>query len=144
MSVNDRQKKLYTTARGVLIVILLLFILGCSSVDSVARKPARMGIGHEFIATPARVATAVEQSLPDLGLRLKKTLEKSDGSFVFLADTAISGWSWGEAVRVTVAPISDQATEVLVVTDRKLSPNVTAKSDYSGEIFTAVARRLRE
>jgi len=66
------------------------------------------------------------------------------GGWSIVASKGMSAFSYGEFVRVMVAPASNPKSSIVhVLTRRRLATNVTAKGDYSEAIFAGIDLRLQ-
>jgi hypothetical protein len=127
--------------RVALMVVMGLLVGGCQTIHTVENEPLSAGATRNFNSAIDSVAAAAKASVADVGLKLKG--EKSiRGGLMLLAERGVTGWSWGEVVRVLI--LSNTAnTTVRVVTDRAEMANVTAK-DFAEDIFTRIGQRLGE
>ncbi len=100
----------------------MLCAAGCATLADV-----RAGQGTGSIRTynaPANLVwSKALQACGALGLRIAST-EGERG--LILAETGVTGFSWGENVAVFVKKIDDAHTKVEVVSKRRLATNITA------------------
>lgn len=124
-------------SRLVLIGSLCLMSVGCATAGSLRSEPLSAGVAQSFPAPVELVVEGARQAMIDAGLTIDEAYSRDGGAFVVQGSKGASAGSWGELVRVVVAPVAD-ATRVNVVTKRRMATNITAKGDYSRAIFGGI------
>ena len=130
------------------IILIGLFaitgLLGCASTGSMRSEPLDAGAVREFSGDYAVILRAARDAIVAAGLAIDSFDEVNETTAMIIAKKGASLFSWGELVRVVVVQQSPSGpTQIRVVSDRKLSTNVTAKGDYADTIFSNVALALR-
>jgi hypothetical protein len=123
----------------ILIAFLSAFGSGCSTPRAVKSAALATGATRVYIADFDDVMDAVRSSLESLDLR-ETSEEPTDGGVIAMAQRGITGWSWGEIVRVLVKRHGTRTT-VRVISEKVYAPNVTAK-DFTEDLFTRIGQRL--
>jgi hypothetical protein len=128
----------------VLSVILLLgFLVGCSSKSSIQREPLHAGKEMRFQADFDKTLEAAHEAIIASGLQVESNTKIDDNTYMLIGKKGTSIWSWGELVRVVVIKEDAETTLVRVVSKRRVSANITAKGDYSEAIFSNIELKLR-
>jgi len=124
-----------------IVSILPFLLLGCATTASVKKVPTEIGEKRIFEAEFAEVVEAAQFAVAELGMETKQ-IQTSESAFALLAEKPASLFSWGELIRVSVEKGANGNSVVRVLTKRRLATNVTAKGDWSEEIFAEIAKRL--
>lgn len=111
-------------------------------MDDLRKVPQEQGRAREFSAPYARILAAAQQGMVDAGLTIKETDSTGHTKTIAYAERGITALSWGELVRVIVEAVSLNTTSVKVVTLRRLALNLTAKGDFSKDIFANMVKML--
>lgn len=114
---------------------------GCATTTSVTSDPQDAGQRFRFAEPCETLAALVVPTLADLGFAMHTTEAAEPCGITVVARKPVSLASWGELVRVIVLPV-DGGTEVTVLTRRVLATNVTARGDWSGEIYRGLLRAI--
>lgn len=117
---------------------LVLAVAGCATAGSVRSEPDDMGRAFEFTEACEVLVELVPPTLAELGFRLDSVEPAGPCGVTVVAVKPVSLASWGEVVRVIVAPDSAGGTLVRVHTRRALATNVTALGDWSARIHQAL------
>jgi hypothetical protein len=118
-----------------------MFAVGCATRSSVKDKPLDAGTWQEFSAPKAKVSDFALASVKELELDVVEQYSASPSTSVIVAEAGISGWSYGEIVRVAIEELGASRTSVRVVSDAKFKMNYTAP-DHSREIISKIAAKL--
>jgi hypothetical protein len=127
---------------SLLIMVTLLFI-GCATTSIMRNASLDEGVPTIFNASFDRVLKAARESVAQSGLQVEEATQLDDQTWIIIGNKGMSGWTWGERVRVTVQKKSKSETLVCVLTKRKHPLNVTATWDYSQKIFSNIHINLR-
>ena len=119
-----------------------LILLGCASTSTVANAPAESAISVDITKPCAAVQEVLEPALIDLGFEIDSVEDLDACGRTIIAKKGMSAFSWGELVRVTLREKDSQSSALEIVTQRRLSTNITADGDWSPEIHEAVLDRL--
>jgi hypothetical protein len=122
---------------------LPLLLVACASAGGVRLESLDSGVLREFDSEYAIVLTAARNAVTGVGFTIDSDQEVDDSTAVIVARKGISGWSWGELVRIAVQQSADQRVAVRVLTRRRLATNLTAKGDWSDVIFSHMDAALR-
>ena len=123
--------------------VLLLAFSACATVGGMRSAPLEEGFSRVFAADVGEVRIAAYNALVRSGLEIEEITETSPGTWVLIAKKPTGGWSWGELVRVVVRPSLDgEGSQVTILTRRRAALNVTAKDDYSDEVFDQIGFQL--
>jgi hypothetical protein len=123
--------------------VLILSFSACATVGGMRSAPVEEGIARIFAADVDDVRIAAYNALIGSGLEIEEITETSRDTWMLIAKKPTGGWSWGELVRVVVSPALDgERTRVTILTRRRSALNVTAKDDYSDEVFDQIGFQL--
>jgi len=86
---------------------------------------------------------AARTAIASVGLAVDSFDQPNDVTTVIVAKKGVSGFSWGELVRVVVTSAGPDTTSIWVFGQRRLATNVLAKGDYSIDIFENIALTLK-
>ena len=125
------------------IMILLVYLIGCASTTSIQSEPLQAGKERRFQANLDKTLEAAHEAMVESGLRIESNTKIDANSYMLIGKRGTSLFSWGGIVRVVVPKEEANAALVRVITKRKLSANITAKGDYSEEIFSNIELKLR-
>lgn len=123
--------------------VLAVVVLGtaCATTGTVTSESPEAGRAFRFAEACARVTPLVVPTLEAFGFVVRSADSAEPCGTTVVARKPVSLASWGELVRVTVRPV-DGGTEVRILTRRALATNVTARGDWSGEIYRELLRGL--
>ena len=99
------------------------------------------GTVEHFDANFESVYMAARRAITESQLAIEHIEELDRSHVLILGSKGSSFWSQGEYVRVYILA-HEMNTEVRVVTKRAVSINITAKGDYSKDIFDGIRRNL--
>lgn len=119
-----------------------VIMVGCTSVGGIQSEPLDRGVVRHFAASPGEVRTAAYNAMLGAGLILDEVDEVAVGTWMLVGKRTTREWTAGEIVRVVVEPAEEGGTLVRVLSKRRVSFNVTAKGDYSDEIFDQIGFQL--
>jgi hypothetical protein len=128
---------------SLLIMVTLLLSIGCATTSIMRNASLDKGIPKTFAASFDRVLKAAREAVTQAGLQVEEVTQLDDQTWTIIGNKGMSGWTWGERVRVIVQKKSKSETLVRVLTKRKNPLNITAKWDYSQEIFSNIHLNLR-
>jgi hypothetical protein len=124
-------------------LIIIGCLYGCATTSIMRNASLDEGVPTIFNASFDRVLKAAQESVTLSGLQVEEVTQLDDQIWIIIGNKGMSGWTWGERVRVTVQKKSKSETLVRVLTKRKHPLNITAKWDYSQEIFSNIYSILR-
>ncbi len=117
-------------------------MVGCASVEGIQSEPLDRGVVRHFDAPPSEVRAAAYNAMLGAGLILDEVDEVAAGTWMLVGKRTTREWTAGEVVRVVVEPADEGGSLVRVLSKRRISINVTAKGDYSDEIFDQIGFQL--
>ena len=126
-----------------LIVLVLLSLGSCTSTNKIQQAPLHSGIARTFNAKYNTTLKAAREALLESGTLLESATEVDPLNYIIIGKTRTNAWSWGEMVRVVVTKVNETETLVRVLTEKKISVNVTAKGDYSNSVLSSIELKLR-
>jgi len=124
-------------------VTLASALTGCGTVSGMRDAPLNEGVVRSYNADYQDVKRAANEAVRSIGLTVEEAGQVDAATWRVIATADASAFSWGELVRVSVQQHQPQAVAVWVLTRRRLATNVTAKDDYSPDIFRRMDSALR-
>ena len=106
-------------------------------------EPLDRGVSRESSGDYPPVVKAAQTAITSAGLAVDSFDQPNDATAVIIAKKGPSAFSWGELVRVVVTSAGPEKTSIWVLSKRRLATNVTAKGDYSTNIFENIALTLK-
>ena len=89
-----------------LLAALCIWAAGCATSDTVRSEPMSQGATRTYAHSFDQVVGDTRSAIKDVGLELKSEERDQDGTgTIFVAQRGVTGWSWGEVVRVWVKPV---------------------------------------
>ncbi len=86
----------------VLIALIAAGLVGCRSTGDLNQKPIQEGNTRSFTADFASVVTASRAAVIEEGMSIDSDKATNDRAWTITAKSGVSGFSWGEVVRVVV------------------------------------------
>lgn len=126
-----------------ILLFATLLASACATVGGIQNAPLDAGTARVFQAPFDSTLQAAREAVVAAGLQIEGAQEVEPGTWIIVGKKGVSGFSWGELVRVAVARQEERSTRVTVHTQRRVATNVTAKGDYSESIFSNMALKLR-
>ena len=123
---------------SLLMMVTLLLSIGCATTGTMRNASLDECIPKTFAASFDRVLKAAQEAVTQAGLEVEEVTQLDDQTWIIIGNKGMSGWTWGERVRVTVQEKSKSETLICVLTKRKNPLNITANWDYSQEIFSNI------
>ncbi len=126
------------------ILLLVGVLAGCATMAGMRTEPLDMGV-TKLYATDLRTAVrSTRNALLGSALEIDDVDEINCRTWMFLAKRKSGQWTAGELVRVVVQETGDEEVTVRIVSKRRSSLNVTARSDWSDAVFAQLALDLTE
>jgi hypothetical protein len=116
-------------------LLAAMSLTGCGTVSGLRTAPVNEGVARSYAADYGHVTHAAFEAVQSLGLKVEEAGEIDPNTWRVVATAGASAFSWGELVRVSVQRNQAMPVAVWVLTRRRLATNITAKDDYSPEIF---------
>ncbi len=129
---------------AILAAMCAVFLVSCSSMDTVTSAPKDSGAYEMFSADYELVKSAVLASMQNLNINIKESHQTAEG-FEINFTKSISAFSWGEVGRVFVRRNDKVGTTVFVHSEKRYKPQVTGadENDFAKSIFEGVREILR-
>jgi hypothetical protein len=128
---------------SLLIIVMLLLVTGCATTSIMRNASIYDGKSKTYNDSFDRVLKAARESVTQSGLEVEEVTQLDHATWSIIGNKGVTGWSWGERVRVIVQKKSEAETLVRVLTKRKHPTNVTATWDFSPEIFSNIESNLQ-
>ena len=126
-----------------IVISAMLVSAGCATVESTAAAPADKAKSFTIPFACASARNALQPALSELKFEVKTTHDSGDCDRDVVATKGISAFSWGELVRVTLRESDANSTILAVTTKRRDAINITAKGDWSQEVYAAVMKHAK-
>ena len=114
----------------------------CSTSQSIRGASLSNGIEQTFNREMTVVLPALRQALKEEQMTITFDSTYDEKTHILIGETPVSGFSWGEVIRVVAIKRSDDKTALRVLTERKMATNVLANGDYSTNLFFKVGQKL--
>jgi hypothetical protein len=124
-------------------VLAMTGLVGCGTVSGMRSAPLTDGVRRSYDADYPEVTRAAQQAVTAIGLSVEEVTEVDPNTWRVIGIAGPSAFSWGELVRVSVHRRQATPVDVWVLTRRRLATNVTAKDDYSPDVFRVMDVALR-
>lgn len=124
-------------------LVATLCLLGCATTGGMRSASLDKGVPRTYAANFDQVLEVAKKACYASGLHIEETNNVDDRTCIIIAKKGATMWSRGEVVRVVVEKTGDSETTVRVWSKRKLATNITAKGDYSEDIFRNIDSRLK-
>ncbi len=128
--------------------LLASSLSACASVGGMRSAPLDEGVVRYFDADLRPAVLAVRNACLGSQLEIEEVNRINDDSWMIIAKRSSGEWTWGELVRIVVERTptaqNDARVVVRILTKRRAALNVTAKGDWSEELFTQIALELVE
>ena len=117
-------------------------LVSCTTTQSIRGVSLSNGNEKTFNKEMAIVLPALRQALTEekATITLDSTLDEK--TQMIIGETPVSGFSWGEVIRIISVKRGEDKTTLRVLTERKLATNILANGDYSTNLFFKVAQKL--
>ena len=127
----------------ILLALCFSAFAACTSTNKIQQAPLHSGIARTFEADYDQVLEFSRQALVESGTAIESATEVDSDNYIIIGKTGTTAWSWGEMVRVVVTRASETESTVRVLTEKKISVNLTAKGDYSNSILSNIELKIR-
>ena len=125
--------------RGTLVTVLALCFFGACATTETLLQARGTGEKRTFNADYGSVYTATLSAASKQGLTLTSA-DKSSGQI--LLSHGLTPWSWGERVAVFVTKLSDDQTQVEIVSKPVMMP-LNFPPDWASKLFDAINAELK-
>ena len=126
----------------VLVLMLCCCFVSCSTSQSIRGASLSNGIERTFNREMTVVLPSLRQALKEEQMTITFDSTFDEKTHIIISETPVSGFSWGEVIRVVAIKRGDDKTALRVLTERKMATNVFANGDYSTNIFFKVGQKL--
>jgi hypothetical protein len=124
-------------------VLAMMALAGCRTVSGMRAAPLTEGVRRSYYANYDDVTQAAYDVVRSIGLGVEEAGDVDPNTWHLIATAGVSAFSWGELVRVSVQRQQAMPVNVWVLTRRRLATNITAKGDYSPDVFQRMDFALR-
>jgi hypothetical protein len=124
------------------LAVISAVLTGCATVGSMGAAAADAGVKRDFAAACEQIRIIVPEVLMQASFMVRESRDIDHREQVVTATKAVSAFSWGELVRISISEIDSDVTGVRIHTERRLATNVTARRDWAPELFSAMEARL--
>jgi hypothetical protein len=118
-------------------------LTGCRTVEGMRTAPVNEGVLRSYNADYDDVTRAAYEAVQSIGLTVDEVAQVDPATWHVIATAGVTAFSWGELVRVSVQRHPGMPAAVWVLTRRRLVTNITAKDDYSPDVFQRMDFTLR-
>jgi hypothetical protein len=126
------------------VTLAAIAVSGCRTVSGTRDVPLNEGVLRSYNADYRDVTSAADYAVRSIGLTVEEAGQVDAATWRVIASAGASAFSWGELVRVSVQQQRQgPSVAVWVLTRRRLATNITAKDDYSPEVFRRMDAALR-
>lgn len=120
-----------------------LILMACASIGGTKSRPLTDGTVQYFQSDVRAAVLASRNALVAAQLEVKEVDELDNGAWMIVATRAQGGWTQGEIIRVVVQSTENEGkVGVWILTRRRSAMNLTAKGDWSKELFSQIALDL--
>lgn len=123
---------------------VLVVLSACATMAGMRTEPLAMGVAKVYETDLAVAVRATRTALLGSALEIDDVEEINCRTWMFLAKRKSGQWTWGELVRVIVEETGEKEVTVRIISKRRSSMNVTARSDWSDAVFAQLALDLTE
>lgn len=122
--------------RGMLLLLLAFALGSCATMGGMYKEPLDKGAVRDFPNDLDETTRAAREAMVGAQLMIEDVEQLNDSTWMVLGKKGTGSWSWGEMVRVVIVANTPETTRVYVISKKKMATNVTAKGDYSDDIFS--------
>ena len=123
---------------------VLVILSACATMAGMRTEPLDMGIAKVYETDLRTAVRSTRNALLGSALEIDDVEEVNSTTWMFLAKRKSGQWTAGELVRVIVQETSDNEITVRILSKRRSTMNVTARSDWSDAVFAQLALDLEE
>ncbi len=114
----------------------------CASVGGMRSAPLDEGVVRHY-ETDLRTATlASRNALAGSQLEIEEVTQLNETTWSIIAKRSSGAWTYGELIRIVCEEISEGDVAIRILTRRRGALNITAKGDWSEELFSQIALEL--
>jgi hypothetical protein len=125
--------------KGIFITVLAVCFLGACATTETVQQAKGTGAKKTFDAGYEPVYQATLTAAAKQGLTLTKA-DKATGEI--LLSHGLTPWSWGERIAIFVERVSDDQTQVEIVSKPVVAP-LNFPPDWVSKLFDAIAAELK-
>lgn len=133
-----RQKENCCQVFRIILILLLVSILGCTSLQTVKESRGK-GVSKTYVYPYDKMYKYARDAVWQSPILIKEE-SKKDG-YIY-AEGPMTDWSAGEWVGVFLYRIADDTTRVEIVSKKKLKTNLWA-TDWTKVIFGEIDRKIK-
>lgn len=113
-------------------------------MTGVEKEPLDLGQGRLFQAPLQRTAEATRTAFMALQLGIKSETRVDSLTWMVIATSDATPFSYGEIVRAVITGRTDSTSEVRVFTRKRMATNLFARGDWSKQVFQEMAKVLAD
>jgi hypothetical protein len=121
---------------------LPLAVAACASAGGLRQEPLNAGVQRSFAAPLLRTVNAARTAMAGAGITIEEATQVAPNAWMIMGKKGVSGFSWGELVRVVVEESPPGQCAVRVISKRKVATNITAAGDWSRSLLDQIALSL--
>jgi hypothetical protein len=125
--------------RGILLTVLALWLLGACATTETVQQAKGTGEKRTFNAEYESVYKATLSAASKQGLTVTSA-DKSSGQI--LLSHGVTPWSWGERVAIFVTKLSDNQTQVEIIS-KPVMGLLNFPPDWASKLFDAIDAELK-
>ncbi|MFC1531141.1 hypothetical protein ACFL5T_02740 [Gemmatimonadota bacterium] len=122
--------------RSIRPLLLALAVGSCATMGGMYNEPMDKGAVKDFPSGLDETTQAARDAMVGAQLMIEDVEQVNDSTWMILGKKGTGSWSWGEMVRVVTMATTPKTTRVYVISKKKMATNVTAKGDYSDDLFS--------
>ncbi len=125
--------------RGILVTVFALWFLGACATTETVQQAKGTGEKRTFNVDYESVYEATLSAASKQGLTVTSA-DKSSGQI--LLSHGVTPWSWGERIAVFVTKLSDNQTQVEIISKPVMAP-LNFPPDWASKLFDAIDAELK-
>ena len=141
---HSRSKKL-RAGRGHLVAVAAAGALAaCASVGGMRSAPLELGVVRRYNAELHDAVLAARTALGGSQLEIEEVKQIDDRTWYIIAKRSSGEWTHGELIRVVCEEVAEGEVAIRILTRRRIGVELTAKGDWSEELFSQIGLELGE
>jgi hypothetical protein len=104
--------------------------------------PVDQGVVRHFDAELHDAVLATRTALGGSQLEIEEVKQLDDATWYIIAKRSSGEWTKGELIRVVCEEVAERDIAIRILTRRRVAVELTAKGDWSEELFSQIALEL--
>ena len=129
-------------ARHAVACALPLVLAACASAGGLKQEPLNAGVQRTYAAPLLRTVNAARTAMGGAGITIEEATQIAPNAWMIMGKKGVSGFSWGELVRVVVEENPPGQSAVRIISKRRVATNITATGDWSRSLLDQIALTL--